>query len=267
MEQDHQNGHSSQNKSARIRALAVAGKPISEIAREVGVRYQFAYNVVRHENLVKKDRKVTSKDRDLGSEDDGLLTARFHDALVYATELHRKQKRKGTSIPYAGHLLGVCSIVIDAGGDEDEAIAALLHDAAEDQGGEKTLDAIRGKFGKRVARIVAHLSDTFEDPKPAWRARKENYLQELRNCTDASIYLVSAADKLHNLRTMLDDLREVGEVLWDRFSAPFGRVDVLWYHEALLDIYEQGPADRRARRIIRDMRATLEAMRSLAAQR
>jgi GTP pyrophosphokinase len=89
----------------------------------------------------------------------------------------------------------------------------------------------------------------------------------LRNCTDASIYLVSAADKLHNLRTMLDDLREVGEVLWDRFSAPFGRVDVLWYHEALLDIYEQGPADRRARRIIRDMRATLEAMRSLAAQR
>jgi (p)ppGpp synthase/HD superfamily hydrolase len=190
------------------------------------------------------------------------LGALFNEALEYAMALHRFQKRKSTEIPYAGHLLGVCSIVVDAGGTEDEAIAALLHDGPEDQGGRATLLDIKSRFGSRVAGIVEHLSDTFEAEKPAWRKRKEDYLMSLRACQDASVYLVSAADKLHNLRSMLDDYREVGETLWKRFSAPLGRSDVLWYHDALLDIYESGPKDDRRTRIVRDMRATIDAIRS-----
>jgi (p)ppGpp synthase/HD superfamily hydrolase len=194
---------------------------------------------------------------------DARLGKRFQEAFVFAMDLHRTQKRKATEIPYAGHLIGVCATVIDAGGTEDEAIAALLHDGPEDQGGLATLALIRERFGDRVAEIVAHLSDTFEDPKPPWRARKEAYLNELRACSDASVYLVSAADKLHNLRTMLDDYREIGEALWGRFSAPFGRVDILWYHDALLAVYEAGRPDVRMRRILRNLHATIDAIRAL----
>lgn len=176
--------------------------------------------------------------------------------------LHQTQMRKATEIPYAGHLLGVCATVIDAGGDEDEAIAALLHDGPEDQGGLPTLAEIRERFGARVAGIVEHLSDTFAEPKPPWRARKEHYLSELRACRDRSVYLVSAADKLHNIRTMLDDYREIGEALWSRFSAPRGGVDVLWYHDELLAIYEAGPLDQRSRRILRNLRAAIAEIRA-----
>ena len=190
------------------------------------------------------------------------LGERFQKALVFAMQLHRTQKRKATEIPYAGHLLGVCATVIDAGGDEDEAIAALLHDGPEDQGGLPTLAEICDRFGERVAGIVAHLSDTFEEPKPPWRARKENYLNELRACRDRSIYLVSAADKLHNIRTMLDDYREIGEALWGRFSAPRGCVDILWYHDELLAIYEAGPFDQRSQRILCNLRAAIAEIRA-----
>jgi (p)ppGpp synthase/HD superfamily hydrolase len=191
------------------------------------------------------------------------LGKRFQEALLFATDLHRTQKRKATEIPYVGHLLGVCATVIDAGGDEDEAIAALLHDGPEDQGGWSTIARIEVQFGERVTDIVAHLSDTFEDPKPPWRARKEAYLTALRACGDPSVYLVSAADKLHNLRAMLDDYREIGEALWTRFSAPLGRVDILWYHDALLAIYEAGPPDDRRRRVVRNLHATIDAIRAL----
>jgi (p)ppGpp synthase/HD superfamily hydrolase len=194
---------------------------------------------------------------------EGRLGARFDEALAFAMELHRTQLRKGSDVPYVGHLLGVSSIVIDAGGTEDEAIAALLHDGPEDQGGRSTLAAIRGRFGDEVANMVEHLSDTFDTPKPPWRARKEAYINDLRACQDASVYLISAADKVHNLRSMRDDYREVGEALWSRFSAPLGRVDVLWYHDALLAAYDAGPPDPRRSRVVHSMRETIAEIRAL----
>ena len=107
------------------------------------------------------------------------LSARFEDALAYAAHLHAGQPRKDTAIPYVAHLLAVCSLVLEDGGDEDEAIAALLHDGPEDAGGHETLEEIRRRFGDRVADIVADCSDTFETPKPPWRERKEAYLAHL----------------------------------------------------------------------------------------
>jgi len=145
---------------------------------------------------------------------DTRLSKRFEDALVYATRLHASQTRKGTDIPYVSHLLAVASLVIEAGGTEDEAIAALLHDGPEDQGGLPTLKEIRDRFGVPVGKIVAACSDTFEQEKPAWHQRKQDYLDHLADAT-ASVRLVSCADKLHNARTILADYRRYGETLWD----------------------------------------------------
>jgi (p)ppGpp synthase/HD superfamily hydrolase len=159
-----------------------------------------------------------------------LLGERFTRALDLAFELHREQTRKGSGIPYFGHLLGVTSIVIETGGSEDQAIAALLHDAAEDQGGYATLERIRTEFGKPVATIVEECSDSFGEPKPPWRERKQRYLEHLERASQASLH-VSLADKLHNVRTIVVDYREVGEQLWDRFNT--GRDEVLWYYRSL----------------------------------
>src|SRR5437588_8327976 len=131
-----------------------------------------------------------------------LLSTRFEEALVFATQLHREQTRKGTRIPYIAHLLGVTSIVLEHGGNEDEAIAALLHDAIEDQGGASTREEIRRQFGDRVVEIVDGCTDTDVMPKPPWRARKEAYLAHIIEATP-SVRLVSAADKLHNARAIL----------------------------------------------------------------
>jgi (p)ppGpp synthase/HD superfamily hydrolase len=108
-----------------------------------------------------------------------MITDRFDQALVYASRLHRDQWRKGTQIPYVSHLLSVAALVIEHGGDEDQAIAALLHDAVEDQGGAPILDEIREQFGDRVAKIVNECTDAWEEPKPPWRARKESSLAKL----------------------------------------------------------------------------------------
>ncbi len=159
-----------------------------------------------------------------------VLGERFERALNLAFELHRGQTRKGSGVPYFGHLLGVTSIVIETGGAEDEAIAALLHDAAEDQGGYATLERIRAELGGRVAAIVEECSDSFGDPKPPWRERKQAYLEHLREASGAALH-VSLADKLHNMRTIVVDYREVGERLWSRFNA--GRDEVLWYYRSL----------------------------------
>ena len=176
------------------------------------------------------------------------LSHRFEEALVYATRLHVDQLRKGTDIPYISHLLAVASLVMEAGGGEDEAIAALLHDGPEDQGGLETLDDIRVRFGKRVADIVAACSDTFESEKPPWKARKQAYLDHLLTADDAT-RLVSCADKLHNARAILSDYRRLGEPLWQRFNA--GREDILWYYTELVRIFTaNGPvslADELAR--------------------
>ena len=167
------------------------------------------------------------------------LTGRFEDALVYATQLHASQVRKGTDIPYVSHLLGVASLVIEAGGTEDEAIAALLHDGPEDQGGFGTLKEIRYRFGLPVGKIVAACSDTFEEKKPAWQKRKQAYLDHLLDATP-SVRLVSCADKLHNARAILTDYRRHGEELWQRFNA--GREDILWYYGELARIFsDRGP--------------------------
>jgi GTP pyrophosphokinase len=163
------------------------------------------------------------------------LGERFREALLFAAELHEGQVRKGTTTPYISHLLAVAALVLEAGGDEEEAIAALLHDGPEDRGGRRTLERIRERFGDRVAAIVEGCSDTLETPKPPWRPRKEAYIAHLRGHADRSQRLVSLCDKLHNLRAILADYRRVGESLWDRFRA--GREEILWYHRSLLEVY------------------------------
>jgi GTP pyrophosphokinase len=155
--------------------------------------------------------------------------------MVYAHHVHQNQRRKGTGIPYIAHILGVTALAIEYGATEDEAIGALLHDAAEDGGGEATLAEIRARFGDTVADIVLGCSDSLvEDPedKLPWRERKENYLAHLENAS-ASVCLVSAADKLHNVRSIMRDYREHGEDIWERFQ---GRRDgTLWYYETVAD--------------------------------
>ena len=157
------------------------------------------------------------------------LTWRFDLALQFASGLHHDQARKGGSVPYIAHLMGVCSLVLEAGGDEDQAIAALLHDAVEDQGGLATLETIRHLFGQRVAAAVESCSDsTVSDPtkKLPWRERKEKYLAHLRSANKDSL-IVGAADKLHNARAVLTDYRQIGEELWSRFSVP--KAEKFWY--------------------------------------
>jgi (p)ppGpp synthase/HD superfamily hydrolase len=163
------------------------------------------------------------------------LTPKFDDAMGYASKEHRNQLRKGTDIPYLGHLLSVAGYVIEAGGTETEAIAALLHDAAEDQGGEATLAEIREKFGDDVASIVRECTDAFETPKPPWRERKQNYVRHLSEASDSAV-LVSLADKLHNAHAILRDFRALKADLWQRFSVKDPEQH-LWYYRSLLEVY------------------------------
>ncbi len=163
---------------------------------------------------------------------DHLLGDRFEQALQFAAAAHRTQVRKGSGIPYVGHLLGVCSLVIEDGGSEDEAIGALLHDAAEDQGGEPMLEQIRQRFGDHVAGIVAACSDTFESPKPPWRVRKEGYVEHLGDQPESALR-VSLADKLFNARAILRDYLLVGDNVWKRFQA--GRDGQIWYYRQLAE--------------------------------
>ena len=166
---------------------------------------------------------------------DPVLGDRFVEAAGYAVELHARQARKGTSIPYVTHLFTVCSLALEDGGDEDEAIAGLLHDAAEDQGGQATLDEIGRRFGPVVEMLVDGLTDTLEDPKPDWRPRKEAYLKRLPDEPE-SVLRVSIADKLHNMRSIAIDVENNGEDAWQRFNA--GRDGQAWLHRSLLAIFE-----------------------------
>jgi GTP pyrophosphokinase len=168
--------------------------------------------------------------------DDDQLTQRFEEALIYALRLHAGQVRKGGGTPYFAHLISVAALVIEDGGDEDEAIAALLHDAIEDQGGAEVRDEIRQRFGERVAAIVDGCTDAETIPKPPWRARKERYVASLADASPAVIR-VEAADKLHNARSILRDYRRLGESLWSRFSG--GREGTLWYYREMTRILQQ----------------------------
>lgn len=171
-----------------------------------------------------------------------LLTDRFDEAVAYARTIHAGQTRKGTAIPYLSHPLAVAALVIEDGGDEDLAIGALLHDAAEDQGGLERLEDIRRRFGDRVAEVVAGCTDSYEDPKPPWRPRKEAYLEHLREAVERRepFVLVSLADKLHNARAILLDLREIGPAMLERFNA--GREDQLWYYRSLVEAFRGHPS-------------------------
>lgn len=164
------------------------------------------------------------------------LTHRFEEALQYATRLHADQMRKDTDTPYISHLMAVAALVLEDGGDEDQVIAALLHDAAEDQGGLETLHEIQHRFGGRVAEIVKGCSDTFETPKPPWRKRKEDYLGHLLDASP-DVLRVSLADKLHNARTILTDLRSMGDDTWERFNG--GKEGTLWYYRSLVQAFQQ----------------------------
>jgi (p)ppGpp synthase/HD superfamily hydrolase len=163
-----------------------------------------------------------------------MLDSRYSDALVYAFKLHRFQTRKGSTTPYFAHLMAVSALVLENGGNEDLAIAGLLHDAAEDQGGEKTLHEIRSRFGERVAKIVAGCTDSYAFPKPPWRERKERYLAELQHA-DADVRLVSLADKVHNATCLLLDLQQSGPVVWTWFQGR--KAGTLWYYQTLADFF------------------------------
>jgi (p)ppGpp synthase/HD superfamily hydrolase len=160
-----------------------------------------------------------------------LSASRFSEALVLANGLHAGQLKKGTRIPYVGHLLAVCAVVLDYGGDEDEAVAALLHDAVEKGGGLPALEAIREKFGGRVADTVLACSDSAGGEKPPWRERKAAYLAALP-AMPLSALRVSTADKLCNARLLLKDFRRSGNAVWERFGA--GKEGALWYYRALV---------------------------------
>jgi len=167
---------------------------------------------------------------------------RFSAALAFAHELHGSQLRKGTKIPYIAHLLAVASLVIENGGDEDTAIAALLHDAVEDQGGRQMLERIRARFGDAVADVVDECSDTDVSPKPPWKARKKAYLDAMPHKSRAAL-LVAAADKLHNARSVVADLRELGGSVWDRFNAKKD-VQFWFYTEMVRGLREAGMTGR-----------------------
>lgn len=171
-----------------------------------------------------------------------VLGDRFTDAFAHAVHLHAQQARKGTAIPYMTHLMTVCSLVLEDGGDEDQAVAALLHDGPEDQGGQPVLDEIRRRFGDEVATLVDGLTDTLKTPKPKWRPRKKAYLARLAE-EPISVLRVSLADKLHNLRSVAVDHAALNEVVWKRFNA--GRKQQEWYYRALLDIFERRLPDSR----------------------
>jgi (p)ppGpp synthase/HD superfamily hydrolase len=168
-----------------------------------------------------------------------LLTDRFRDAVALAEEVHGRQRRSGTEIPYLAHLLVVTGLVLEDGGDEDEAVAAMLHDSVEEGGGQHMLDRIGERFGPRVAAIVRACSDSVEeeDDEP-WIERKRRYLEHLPEIEDDGALRVSLADKLNNARSVVRDYREEGDALWERFTDKTA-CEQLWYYERLLAFFQQ----------------------------
>ena len=161
-----------------------------------------------------------------------ILGDRFETALIMAHRLHRAQERKGFPVPYISHLMSVAALVLEEGGNEDEAIAALLHDAVEDQGGAGTRDLLRFTFGDRVCAIIEGCTESDIQPKPAWRERKERHLAQLINA-EPSVLRVTIADKLHNIRSLLADYDRLGDTIWSRFGG--GKVGTIWYYRAMVE--------------------------------
>jgi len=185
------------------------------------------------------------------------LSARFRKALLYASRLHGGKLRKKTRIPDLGHVLGVTALALEYGANEVEAIGALLHDAAEDAGGGRRLEDIERRFGRVVARIVEGCTDTLEKPKPPWLERKKAYVAHVRGSSQ-STKLVSAADKLQNVRSLLRNYREEGEKLWRRYAQ--GKEAALWYYRSLVRAF----TGRRIKSLVRDLDCAVTALERLA---
>jgi (p)ppGpp synthase/HD superfamily hydrolase len=194
------------------------------------------------------------------------LSSDFDDALALASRLHRKQRRKGSETPYIAHVLAVTAIALEYGATESEAIAAVLHDAVEDQGGQKRLMKIRDQFGKRIARIVAGCSDTTEKPKPPWPERKEAFVERLREAT-YSVRLVVAADKVHNVRDVSASYQIHGEDFWSQFNG--GRDGTLWYYRAVVDALWSAaqPEEDRLIVLVAELDQAVTALEEFAAER
>ncbi len=191
------------------------------------------------------------------------LTDRFIDAVAMAHREHRADVRKGTTIPYVAHLMSVCALVLEHGGSEDQAIAAMLHDVAEDHGGQPMIDEIRLAFGSDVADIVVACSDSLiEDPKGklAWWPRKVAYLDHLAADAPGMALPVSVADKLHNARSILADYRTEGDALWERFNSHAGRAGSLWYYTQLVEIYAARIDDGAPAVMVDELRCTVDAI-------
>ena len=187
-----------------------------------------------------------------------IVSSRLSDALSYVAALHAEQRRKVSGEPYLAHLLSAAAIVMEYGGNEDETIAALLHDAVEDQGGMATLEDIRRQFGPSVAEIVEGCTDAIASPKPPWRQRKEAHIARLREAS-ASVRLVVAADKLHNARSLVREYRRRGESLWASFHG--GRDGTLWYYRTVADVLKQAAPTP----IVEELDRIVEELRSLIA--
>jgi GTP pyrophosphokinase len=185
------------------------------------------------------------------------LGVRFRRAFLFAADKHAGQTRKASTVPYIAHLMGVASLVLEFGGDEDLAIAALLHDVVEDCGGAPMLAEVRRRFGSRVAKVVDGCTDSDTSPKPPWRERKETYIRHLKSA-DEETRMVSAADKLNNVRSILSDYREVGESIWARFNG--GREGTLWYYRVLLEEFLRGKPNR----LIRELELAVRELESRA---
>jgi (p)ppGpp synthase/HD superfamily hydrolase len=179
-----------------------------------------------------------------------ILTSRYDGAVQYVLELHQNQFRKGTRIPYVAHLLSVSALVLEDGGDEDEAIAALLHDAIEDQGGDQARQEIRRRFGERILAIVEGCTDAETIPKPPWLERKQRYIAHVANAP-LPIRRVSLADKVHNARAILWDYRQRGDELWFRFNG--GQPGTVWYYRELARVFAAttpGPLSEELTRVV-----------------
>ncbi|HEY9903254.1 MAG TPA: HD domain-containing protein [Candidatus Sericytochromatia bacterium] len=186
-----------------------------------------------------------------------MLSARFTDGLIFATQLHGNQTRKGSGVPYIAHLLGVASIALEHGANEDEAIAALLHDAIEDQGGAPTREEICRRFDDTVTAIVDGCTDTDITPKPPWRQRKEAYIAHISKAS-TSVLLVSASDKLHNARSILNDYRVLGDAVWERFKG--GKEGTLWYYRSLVKAFLTAGATP----LVNELERTVDELERLA---
>lgn len=185
------------------------------------------------------------------------LGPRFLNAFAFAAQKHSGQTRKASTIPYIAHLMGVASLVLEAGGDEDLAIAALLHDVVEDCGGAPMLKEVSTRFGKRVAKIVDGCTDADTYPKPPWRQRKEEYIARLQG-EGPDTQLVSASDKLNNIRSIISDYRAIGESVWSRFNG--GREGTLWYYRTLRDQYLR----HKPNRITRELDLSVKELETMA---